>query len=119
MAHYAFLNHLGIVTSVIVGKDEDGGTDWESYYGSRSGSVCKRTSYNTRGGVHKNGGTPFRKNYAAKGYSYDAQRDAFIPPKPFPSWTLDEQSCTWQPPVPRPEGPMHKWDEETQSWVSR
>lgn len=115
MAHYAFIDTDGVVVSVIVGNDE-GGTDWEAYYSGRAGMACKRTSYNTRGGVHAAGGTPFRKNYAGIGYTYDAARDAFIPPRPFPSWTLNETSCTWEAPVTRPEGSV-QWDEQTQSWV--
>lgn len=117
MAHYALLNEQSIVVGVIVGRDEGEGMDWESYYASKTGLLCKRTSYNTRGGVHVKGGVAYRKNYAAKGYSFDAQRDAFIPPRPFPSWTLNEESCTWDPPVPRPEGPPQRWDEESRRWV--
>lgn len=117
MAHYAMLNADGIVTSVIVGKDEGGEVDWESYYGSRHGCECRRTSYNTRGGVHRGGGEPFRKNFASPGYTYDSTRDAFIPPKPFPSWALNEQSCLWESPVPPPVGVLRRWDEATQSWV--
>lgn len=118
MAHYAFLNMQNIVTEVIVGKDEtDGNTNWEIHYGNIREQVCKRTSYNTRGGVHLNGGTPFRKNYAGKGYTYDQSRDAFIPPKPYDSWTLNEASCLWEAPVPYPtDGGAHNWNEETQSW---
>jgi hypothetical protein len=83
VAHYAFLDENNIVTEVIVGKDEgEDGIDWEAYYGAFRGQVCKRTSYNTRGGVHTLGGTPLRKNYAGIGYTYDSERDAFIPPKP-------------------------------------
>jgi hypothetical protein len=86
MAHYAFLNNSNIVTEVIVGVDENdlqpGVDDWEVWYGNFRGQVCKRTSYNTHGGVNTNGGTAFRKNYAGIGYSYDFSRDAFIPPKP-------------------------------------
>lgn len=119
MAHYAFLDANNIVTGVIVGKDEGGDVDWEAYYGERHGVVCKRTSYNTRGGVHRNGGTPFRKNFAAIGYSYDASRDAFIPKKPYPSWTLNEQTCLWDAPSPRPAGTgLLRWSEASQSWVS-
>ena len=81
--------------------------------------VCKRTSYNTRGGEHVNGGTPFRKNYAGIGYTYDEARDAFIPPKPFDSWLLDEDTCLWESPVPYPtDGEMYTWDEETTNWVA-
>jgi hypothetical protein len=83
MAHYAFLDENNIVTEVIVGKNEgEEGIDWEQHYGAFRGQPCKRTSYNTHGGVHSGGGTPYRKNYAGIGYTYDAGRDAFIPPKP-------------------------------------
>ena len=118
MAHYAFLNMQNIVTEVIVGKDEtDGPTNWEMHYGNIREQVCKRTSYNTRGGVHSEGGTPFRKNYAGIGYTYDFARDAFIPPKPFDSWTLNENSCLWESPVAMPDdGQQYQWNEETTSW---
>ena len=118
MAHYAFLNMQNIVTEVIVGKDEtDGPTNWEMHYGNIREQVCKRTSYNTRGGVHSEGGTPFRKNYAGIGYTYDFARDAFIPPKPFNSWTLNENSCLWEAPVAMPnDGQQYEWNEETTSW---
>jgi hypothetical protein len=118
MAHYAFLNMQNIVTEVIVGKDEtDGPTNWEMHYGNIREQVCKRTSYNTRGGVHSEGGTPFRKNYAGIGYTYDFAKDAFIPPKPFDSWVLDEQSCLWEAPVAMPDDDqMYTWNEETTSW---
>ena len=118
MAHYAFLNMQNIVTEVIVSKDEtDGVKNWEIHYGNIREQVCKRTSYNTRGGVHTNGGTPFRKNYAGVGYTYDEFRDAFIPPKPFDSWVLNENSCLWEAPVEYPtDGETYEWDEETQNW---
>lgn len=120
MAHYAFLNMQNIVTEVIVGKDEtDGNTNWEIHYGNIREQVCKRTSYNTYGGQHKTGGTPFRKNYAGVGYTYDESRDAFIPPKPYPSFVLDEETCLWNPPVAYPttdDGTLYNWNEETQSW---
>lgn len=118
MAHYAFLNMQNIVTEVIVGKDEtDGPTNWEIHYGNFREQVCKRTSYNTKGGVHANGGTPFRKNYAGIGYTYDETRDAFIPPKPYDSWVLDEQSCLWEAPVAYPDdGEMYTWNEELGTW---
>ena len=118
MAHYAFLNMQNIVTEVIVGKDEtDGPTNWEMHYGNIREQVCKRTSYNTSKGVHSEGGTPFRKNYAGIGYTYDFARDAFIPPKPFNSWTLNENSCLWEAPVAMPnDGQQYEWNEETTSW---
>jgi len=118
MAHYAFLNMQNIVTEVIVGKDEtDGNTNWEIHYGNIREQVCKRTSYNTHGGVHANGGTPFRKNYAGIGYTYDETRDAFIPPQPYDSWTLNETSCLWEAPVAYPtDGEAYEWNEETQTW---
>lgn len=122
MAHYAFLDENNIVTEVIVGRDEnevvDGITDWEQYYGEVRGQVCKRTSYNTVGGVHRGGGTPFRKNYAGIGFKYDVVRDAFIPPQTFPSWVLNEDSCLWETPVEYPtDGKSYRWDEETVNWV--
>jgi hypothetical protein len=117
MAHYAFLDENYIVTEVIVGKDESN-YDWEAHYGQFRGQLCKRTSYNTHGGVHNSGGTPYRKNYAGIGYSYDPQRDAFIPPKPFNSWVLNETTCLWDPLTPMPtDGQMYRWDEDTTSWV--
>ena len=107
-----------IVTEVIVGKDEtDGSTNWEIHYGNIREQVCKRTSYNTRGGAHINDGTPFRKNYAGIGFTYDYARDAFIPPQPFNSWTLNSDTCLWDPPVAYPEdGNRYTWDEENQEW---
>ena len=121
MAHYAFLDENSIVTEVIVGKDEgEEGIDWEQHYGAFRNQPCKRTSYNTMGGVHSSGGTPFRKNYAGIGYKYDEQRDAFIPPKPFASWILDEQTCLWTAPLPYPTntGNQHyEWDEDNLSWI--
>ena len=118
MAHYAFLNMQNIVTEVIVGKEEtDGPTNWEIHYGNFREQVCKRTSYNTSGGVHKNGGIPFRKNYAGIGYSYDETRDAFIPPKPFDSWILNETTCLWEAPVEYPsDGQKYLWNEELGTW---
>jgi len=109
MAHYAFLDQNNIVTEVIVGKDETDTThDWEQFYGEFRGQVCKRTSY------HGN----IRKNYAGIGYSYDPERDAFIPPKPFPSWILVEETCRWDSPVAYPnDGKMYQWDEATTNWI--
>lgn len=119
MAHYAFLDENNIVTQVIVGKDEgEDGVDWEQHYGQFRGQTCKRTSYNTHGGVHSRGGTPYRKNYAGIGYGYDAQRDAFVPPQPYPSWLLDEETCLWVAPVLMPaDGQMYQWNESVGDWV--
>jgi hypothetical protein len=116
MAHYAFLDENNVVTEVIIGKDE-GNFDWEQQYGSFRGQACKRTSFNTSGGVHLKGKTPFRKNYAGIGYTYDFGRDAFIPPKPYPSWTLNESTCLWDCPVAMPtEREPYIWNETNQSW---
>jgi len=117
MAHYAFINENYIVTEVIVGKDESN-FDWERHYGDIRGQLCKRTSYNTIGGVHTTGGTPFRKNYAGVGFTYDPALDAFIAPKPYASWILNETSCLWEAPVAHPnDGNLYSWDEETTSWL--
>lgn len=118
MAHYAFLNMQNVVTEVIVGKDEtDGNINWEIHYGNIREQVCKRTSYNTHGGIHLLGGTPFRKNFAGIGYTYDESRDAFIAPKPFDSWVLNEDSCLWEAPVAYPDDDnFYQWNEQNQSW---
>ena len=133
MAHYAFLDENNTVTEVIVGKNEnEDNIDWEVHYGNFRGQTCKQTSYNTRGGVYYDAVTnessqdqskAFRKNYAGIGYTYDSERDAFIPPKPFASWTLDEETCLWNSPTPypadigTPESPKsYTWNEETVSW---
>ena len=109
MAHFAQVEN-GIVMQVIV-------ADQEVIDSGAFGSGWVQTSYNTYANQHRLGGTPFRKNYAGIGYTYDAQRDAFIPPKPYNSWTLDEDTCLWQPPVARPvDGNMYDWDESTLSW---
>jgi len=89
----------------------DNSVYWEGFYGG-----CKRTSYNTQGGVHKHGGTPFRKNYAGVGDIYDPVRDAFYAEQPYPSWTLNEDTCYWEPPVPKPEGAEWQWNEATLEW---
>ena len=119
MAHYAFLDDNKIVTEVIPGKNEnEDGIDWEQWYSDFRGQVCKRTSYNTVGGVHINGGIPFRKNYAGIGYLYDEQRDSFIPPKPYASWVLIEETCQWKAPVDMPtDDKKYSWNEESQSWI--
>ena len=117
MAHYAFIDENYIVTEVIVGKDESN-FDWERHYGDIRGQLCKRTSYNTIGGVHTTGGTPYRKNYAGIGYIYDPTLDEFYPPKPFNSWILNESTCIWESPVAYPnDEKIYSWDEETTSWV--
>jgi|TARA_B110000977_G_C10680309_1_gene339274 hypothetical protein len=117
MAYYAFIDEENIVTEVIVGKNE-GNFDWERQYSSVRGQLCKRTSYNTYAGVHSNGKTPLRKNYASVGYTYDSTRDAFISPKPHASWTLVEDTCLWTAPVSKPDDDkMYEWDESTTNWV--
>jgi hypothetical protein len=123
MAHFAKLDENNIVTFVTVGRQEDDGREAE--LSARTGDVYKQTSYNTRGGVHYTDGVPsedqtkaFRKNYAGLGYTYDAGRDAFIPPQPFASWQLNEDTCLWNAPVPYPDdGEMYTWDEDTTSWL--
>ena len=115
MAHYAFIDTDNIVVEVITGVDETetvngitGTAGWEQFYETqRPGLTCRRTSYNGN----------IRKNYAGIGYLFDAARDAFIPPQPFPSWTLNDDTCLWEPPVPYPDaGPDYTWNENTQSW---
>ena len=120
MAHYAFLDSNNIVVEVIVGKDEtDTSENWENHYGQIRNLTCKRTSFNTYGGVHLNGGTPFRKNYAGIGFTYDTSKDAFIPPKPYSSWVLNESTCMWEAPVARPDNnQMCDWDEDNQQWIN-
>ena len=126
MAHFAKIDENNIVTTVVVVDDADtqdeNGNEvcsiGAAYLNAGLGGTWKQTSYNTRGNIHKLGGTPFRKNYAGKGYTYDSERDAFIHPKPFPSWTLDEDTCLWNAPTPHPDdGKRYKWDEDSQSWV--
>lgn len=118
MAHYAFLDENNIVTEVIVGKDEgEDGIDWEKWYGDFRGQKCVRTSYNTHANKHLDGGIPFRGNYAGIGYTYNVQLDAFIPPKPYQSFILDEDTYQWIPPIPRPQDDNYYfWNEENQSW---
>jgi hypothetical protein len=122
MAHFAKLDSNNIVTFVTVGRQEDDGQ--EAVLSARTGDVYKQTSYNTHGGVHSAGGTPLRKNYAGIGYTYDAGRDAFIPPKPYASWLLNEDTCLWDAPIPYPtdigtpeEPKRYAWDEATTAWV--
>ena len=112
MAHFARVEN-GVVTQVIVIDQETLNT---GHWGDPASWV--QTSYNTQGGVHTLGGTPLRKNYAGIGYTYDSVRDAFIPPKPFPSWVLDEITCLWSAPTPMPtDGKMYNWDEATLAWI--
>lgn len=114
MAHFARINEQNIVEQVIVAEQEF----------IDSGAVGNpdewlQTSYNTQGGIHTQGGTPFRKNFASIGYFYDRERDAFIPPQPYSSWALDEESCLWKPPTPKPElkdNEVSNWNEEKLSW---
>jgi hypothetical protein len=114
MAHFAKVNG-GIVEQVIVAEPEF----FDTFVDSSPGEWIQ-TSYNTYGGVHKTGGTPLRKNYAAVGYTYDKELDAFIAPKPFDSWTLNEETCLWEAPSAYPsDGKSYVWDEPTTSWVER
>ena len=136
MAYYAFINENNFVISVISGVDEDiyqndngvivGGSseNWEIWYSNFKNTICKRTSYNTRGGVHytneqisQDQSKAFRNNYAGIGYYYDSIRDAFIPPKLFPSWILNEDTCLWDSPIPYPnDGKMYTWNEDILNW---
>ena len=130
MAHFAKLDANNVVIFVTVGRQEDDGQ--EAALTARTGDVYKQTSYNTRGGVHYQAdGTPsedqskaLRKNYAGLGYTYDAGRDAFISPKPYNSWVLNETTCLWDAPVAMPEDAgtgeppkLYTWDEETTNWI--
>ena len=127
MAHYALLNYQNIVTKVCTGKNEDEtDTNIELVYQHMFGQLCKRTSYNTIGGVHYDPVTnepstdqskALRKNYAGIGYTYDATRDTFIPPKPFNSWILNETSCLWEAPTAYPDDDnMYTWNEDLGTW---
>lgn len=126
MAHYAFIDENYVVVEIIVGKEE-GNFDWENYYGNFKGMMCKRTSYNTRGGIHyqpdsdipsEDQTKAFRMNYASIGGTYNPVSDAFIGIKPYQSWILNEQTFLWEPPIPKPEdGKFYYWDEESISWV--
>lgn len=112
MAHYAFLDENNIVTEVIVGIDETElieGKDPETWYAEFRGQRCLRTSYNGN----------IRKNYAGVGFTYNEQLDAFISPKPFDSWTLNEETAQWEAPVPYPtDGIVYQWDESAIDWVA-
>ena len=107
MSHFAKVED-GIVTQVVVAHD----IEWCE---ENLGGTFIQTSYNTYGGVHRLGGTPLRYNYAGIGFTYDETRDAFIPPKPFPSWSLNEDTCLWEAPTPCP-GPEWEWDEDMKGW---
>jgi hypothetical protein len=109
MAHYAKVVDR-LVIQVIVAEAEF----FDTFVDTSPGTWIQ-TSYNTRGGVHSLGGTPLRKNYAGIGYTYDSQRDAFIPPKPYASWILDEETCLWNAPIAKPEGD-HRWNEDSLTW---
>lgn len=117
MAHFAQLDENNIVIQVIVAGDEYESTG-EELYAEIAGGVWKRTSYNTINGSHVLNGTPFRGNYAGVGFTYNETLDAFIPPKPFNSWVLNESTFNWVPPIPVPDAsPTWMWDENTQSWI--
>ena len=129
MAHYVYLDENNIVTQVIVGPDEgtepEGVESWEAYFSVKGKGQALRTSYNTYGGVHYTNGAPsedqrkaLRFNYAGLNFTYDPDRDAFIPPKPFESWVLNEDTCLWEAPIAYPEdGNDYTWDEESGAWV--
>jgi hypothetical protein len=113
MSHFAQIDENNIVTRVLVIEQDVVDT---GLFGEPSSFV--QTSYNTQGGVHKLGGTPLRKNYAGIGYTYDVSRDAFIPPKPYNSWVLNESTCLYDAPTPTPtDDKRYSWDESTTSWV--
>jgi hypothetical protein len=119
MAHYAQLDENNIVIEIITGNDEISSDElyWENWYTQETGIVHKKTSFNTKGGVHIGDKTPFRKNYAGVGYYYDSDRDAFIPPKPFSSWQLNEETCLWNPPFNPPDNEkLYRWNEEEYKW---
>ena len=122
MAHFAKINESNIVTQVVVVNDSDGNndTDGQNFLNNlfKTTHTWKKTSYNTYGNTHRLGGTPYRKNFASVGFTYDSSRDAFIEPKPYNSWTLDETTCLWEPPVAYPsDGKSYEWDEDNKQWV--
>jgi hypothetical protein len=128
MASFAKLNLNNIVErveSVVndVLKDSNGieqeqlGINFLKTLYNEPNAIWKQTSYNTKGGIHTEGGTPFRKNHAGIGFTYDVNKDAFIPQKPFNSWVLNETTCLWEAPVARPQdGQIYNWNEQTLSW---
>ena len=112
MGHFAKV-HNGVVEQVIVAEPEF----FETFVDTSPGEWIQ-TSYNTHGGQHRLDGTPLRKNYAGIGYTYDRERDAFIPPKPFASWVLDDETCLWNAPTPMPtDEKRYEWDETTTAWI--
>tara|TARA_R110000796_G_scaffold42357_1_gene104742 strand:+ start:814 stop:1236 length:423 start_codon:yes stop_codon:yes gene_type:complete len=121
MAHYAFLDNDNFVVQVFPGKDEGQGTDWESEYSKIDGRTCLRTSYNTFRNQHKEGGTPFRGNYAGIGSKYDSENDVFISPKPFESWVLDTNIWAYVAPKEKPTEEQFgtrfvRWHEDNERW---
>lgn len=116
MAHWAKIDENNKVIQVTVGNNDEPDEGYQWLIDNFGGTWIK-TSYNTRGGVHLDGGTPLRKNFAGYNYTYDAQRDAFIPPKPFDSWILDEDTCDWKAPIERPIDAPYVWNDETLEWV--
>lgn len=122
MAHFALINDNNVVREVIVVSNDDSATeeDGQTFLASIGlAGTWVQTSYNTNGAVHALGGIPFRYNYAGVGYTYDADREAFIPPKPYASWVLVDETCLWEAPVAMPDdGNDYAWDEATTSWVA-
>ena len=122
MAHFAKINESNIVTQVVVVNDSDGNNDTngQNFLNNlfKTTHTWKKTSYNTYGNTHRLGGTPYRKNFASVGFTYDSSRDAFIEPKPYNSWTLNETTCLWESPVAYPsDGKSYEWDEDNRQWV--
>ena len=119
MAHWAEIDNNNSVIRVLVGDNNDpNGDEGYQWLLDNLGGTWLKTSYNTIGGIHKSGGTPFRKNFASVGFTYDEVRDAFIPPKPFESWILNEDSCLWESPIPSPNDEKdYYWDESQVNWI--
>ena len=117
MSHWAEIDENNIVIRVTVGDNNDpAGDEGYKWLIDNLGGRWIKTSYNTKKGIHLLGGNPLRKNYAAIGFIYDENRDAFIAPKPFESWALNEETCQWEAPTPRPADGFYVWDEPTLSW---
>jgi hypothetical protein len=119
MSYWSELDESNIVVRVTVGDNNDpNGDEGYQWLIDNLGGRWVKTSFNTYGNVHSLGGTPFRKNYGAIGFTYDETRDAFIPPKFFESWVLDEETCLWKAPIAMPvDEKDYEWDEETTSWI--